>query len=140
MVTLPNTNTSDYILIFMSGKIPLRIGFANKRLHQHVSFIFEICLAHKFSHIAEDTWISSCAPSISTNSIWDQTSTIMNTQLTRENTCTSASCTNDLYDEFSTLQFSKMISNANGSHDNHRKILDLYPYDVPLEFLWVPNG
>ena len=116
------------------------VGFANKRLHQYVSFIFEICLVHKFSHIAEDTWISSCAPSISTNSSWDQTSTIMNTQVTRENTCTSASCTNDLYDAFSTRQFSKLISNANGSHDIYRKILDPYPHDVPLKFLWVPNG
>ena len=75
-----------------------------------------------------------------TNRLEPREPTIMNTQLTRENTCNSASCTNDLYDEFSTLQFSKMISNANGSHDNHRKILDPYPYDVPLEFLWVPNG
>ena len=64
----------------------------------------------------------------------------MNTEITRENTCISAACTNDLYDEFSTLKFSKMISNANGSHDNYRKILDPYPHEVSLEFRWVPNG
>ena len=43
-------------------------------------------------------------------------------------------------DEFSTLQFSKMISNANDNHDNYWKIHDLYPYNALLDFRSVPNG
>lgn len=94
------------------------VGFANKRLHKHVSLIIEISLIPNLSHVVESTWISSCAPSTFTNSSSDQTPTIMNTQIMRENTCTSAAWANHLLGEFRTLQFSKMISYANGNHDN----------------------
>ena len=43
-------------------------------------------------------------------------------------------------DKFSTPQFSKTISNANGTHDNYQRILGPYPYDTPLGFCWFPNG
>ena len=43
-------------------------------------------------------------------------------------------------DEISTPQFSKMISNANGTHDDYQRILDPYTYDIPLEFHWFLNG
>ena len=43
-------------------------------------------------------------------------------------------------DKFSTPQFSKMISNANGTYDDYQRILDPYPYDAPLGFCWFPNG
>lgn len=45
-----------------------------------------------------------------------------------------------MLDEFSTLQFNKMISNANDNHDNYSKIHDLYPYNTLLVFHSVPNG
>ena len=43
-------------------------------------------------------------------------------------------------DEFSTPQFSKMIFNANDTHDNYQIILGPYPYNVPLGFCWFLNG
>ena len=45
-----------------------------------------------------------------------------------------------MLDEFSTLQFNKMISNANDNHDNYSKIHDLYPYNALFDFHSVPNG
>ena len=33
-----------------------------------------------------------------------------------------------------------MISNENGTYDYYQRILDPYPYDVPLGFCWFPNG
>ena len=43
-------------------------------------------------------------------------------------------------DEFSTPQFSKTISNTNGTHDDYQRILGPYSYDAPLGFGWFPNG
>ena len=42
-------------------------------------------------------------------------------------------------DEFGTPQFSKTISNANGTHDDYQRILGQYSYDAPLGFDWFPN-
>ena len=43
-------------------------------------------------------------------------------------------------DEFSTPQFSKMIFNANGTHDDYQRILAPHSYDAPLRIRWFPNG
>ena len=43
-------------------------------------------------------------------------------------------------DEFSTPQFSKTISNTNGTHDDYQRILGPYSYGAPLGFGWFPNG
>ena len=43
-------------------------------------------------------------------------------------------------DKFSTPQFNKTISNANGTHDDYQRILGPYPYDTPLGFCWFPIG
>ena len=43
-------------------------------------------------------------------------------------------------DKFSTPQFSKTISNTNGTHDDYQRILGPYSYDAPLGFGWFPNG
>ena len=64
----------------------------------------------------------------------------MKTQITRENKCTSAATASNLLDEFSTPQFSKTISNANGTHDEYQRTLGPYPYNAPLGLRWVPNG
>ena len=61
-----------------------------------------MCLTPNFSDIAEAISIPSCEPSTSTNSSRDQTPTIMKTQITRENKCTSGARANNLLDEFST--------------------------------------
>ena len=45
-----------------------------------------------------------------------------------------------MLDKFSTPQFSKTISNANGTHDDYQRILGPYPYNDPLGFCWFPNG
>ena len=45
-----------------------------------------------------------------------------------------------LLDEICTPQFSKMISNANGTHDNYQRKLGPYTYDIPFEFHWFLNG
>ena len=46
-----------------------------------------------------------------------------------------------MFVKLSTPQLSKMISNANDTHDDHQRILDPCPYDAPLGcFHWFPNG
>ena len=43
-------------------------------------------------------------------------------------------------DKFSTLQYSKTISNANDTNDDYQRILGTYPYYAPLGFHWFPIG
>ena len=43
-------------------------------------------------------------------------------------------------DEFSAPQFSKTISNTNGTHDDYQRILGPYSYNALLGFCWFPNS
>ena len=42
--------------------------------------------------------------------------------------------------QINTPQFGKIISDANGTHDDYQRILGPYPYNDPFGFHLFPNG